>query len=274
VTIPAARPGFALELAGHRFTLRSDDPAWARRIRARYEGFLLSDLPAPKDAFEIEVATGRAVRSADLESELREPFAVSRRADRLQLHGAQFAAEADLALRRASVSGPPFTYPVDALLRQLLAHLLDDGLLIHAALLLDGERQAFVASGPSGCGKSTLAGLLPEQAAADELVAVRLPPAGPPMAYGLPFWKGRPRQAPLAGVHLLRHAPACARTRLDPAAALRRVAPEVLWPAGPEAAVGARLDLLADLIARVPVWDLGFRPHPEVWETIAAEEVA
>lgn len=256
-----------MELAGLRFLLRGDDPAWHRRILARYEGFLAT---SGAGAFVIDAAITCGADPADVAAERDTPPAATWSCERLALRAATFSAEADLGAGRGAVAGPALAYPVDALLRLLVAALLDDGLLVHAALLVDGDR-AWLAAGPSGSGKSTLAALLPEHAAADELAAVRLGPGDGPLGCGLPFWRGRARQAPLAGIYVLRHAATCARARLTPREAMRRLAPEVVWPLGPCGAVDRRLGVLARLVDRVPVWDLGFRPEREVWSTIARE---
>ena len=148
-----------------------------------------------------------------------------------------------------------------------------DGLLLHAALLVDDER-AFLCAGPSGCGKSTLAELLPGAALCDELAVARRDAKGRWMAWSLPFWHGRPGSGRLAAIHLLEHGRRSARRGLSPAEALRRIAPEVIWPAHDEAAAGRALDLLGALAAEVPVSALAFRPEREVWNLIAAPAAA
>lgn len=252
-----------VELAGHAFLLRGDDPSWHHRALARYASFVSESGTNP---FVIDVTTVAGTDPAAIVLERDTPPDSRWEAGRLVLRSRTYAADADLHARRATVKGPPLAYPVDALLRFLLAGLLDDGLLIHAALLVDGDR-SWLATGPSGSGKSTLAALLPEHAAADELAAVRAAD-GDVIGHGLPFWLGRRVHARLAGIYLLRHGPRCRRVRLDPRAALRGLAPEVLWPLGPPGATDHGLALLQRIVARVPVWSLEFRPHPEVWDTM------
>jgi len=255
----------AVELAGHRFLLRGPDDAWQRRILARYEGFIVE---AGDDPFVVDVAAAGTLDPAAIAAERLTPPAAAWEGDKLRLGSTTFEAEADLDMRHATVTGPPLAYPVDALLRFLLAALLDDGLLVHAALLVEGDR-SWLATGPSGSGKSTLAALLPERAAADELAAVRLRAGDVAVGHGLPFWRGRRTRAPLAGIYVLRHGRQCRRTRLDPKTALRRLAPEVMWPIGPPGQVDLRLTLATELISKVPAWELEFRPEAEVWDTIA-----
>jgi ABC-type glutathione transport system ATPase component len=135
-------------------------------------------------------------------------------------------------------------------------------------VLFDGER-GFLCCGESGSGKSTLARLAGTRRGSDELGAVR-PVDGTWTVSALPLWDARPGTARLDGVFLLRHAPSNERRRLSPAAALPALGRQLLWrEEAPEAAQQA-IDLLADLVERVPVWDLGFVPTTAVFELIAA----
>jgi hypothetical protein len=153
------------------------------------------------------------------------------------------------------------------LVRSLLPGLLEDGLVAHAAVLLDGER-GFLCCGRSGAGKSTLSRLAGSRRGSDELGAVRRV-GGEWTVCSLPFWRGRAGSARLDGVFLLRHAACDERRRLSPAEATAAVGRHVLWPMEEPEAAQRALDLLADLVARVPVWDLGFVPTTAVWELIA-----
>jgi hypothetical protein len=86
----------------------------------------------------------------------------------------------------------------------------------------------------------------------------------------LPLWMARPGTARLEGVFLLRHSGINERRRLHPAAALPALARHVVWPQDASGAAQRTVDLLADLVERVPVWDLGFVPTPAVLDLIAA----
>ncbi len=189
------------------------------------------------------------------------------RPDGFELRGATFLARADMARRQARVAGPALPYPLGTLLKHLLPAILEDAVVFHAALLVDGER-GFLGCGPSGSGKTTLAGLLPERALCDELVAVRQVEHGF-RAEALPLWQARPGSALLEGVFLLRHGPWARRRRLDAALALRGLAGGVLWPTARLAAMPVTLARLGAVAETVPVFDLEFAPDAEVWRTIA-----
>ena len=167
------------------------------------------------------------------------------------------------------IAGPLHRLAIDLAVRHLLTEELTDGLLLHGALFAEGGR-SYLCAGPSGCGKSTLAELLPETALCDELAVARREPGGGWRAWSLPFWHGRPGCGRLVAIHLLEHGAQSARRGLAPAAALRRLAPEVIWPAHDEAATGRALELLGALVAEVPVAALAFRPERDVWALIAS----
>ncbi len=267
MTLDAESLRLTASLAGFTFRFRGRDADWYRRTSTRLEGFAV---PETGEAFQVDVEATRPAVAADMEREREQPARASWANGRLTLEGNTYRAEADFETRRASLIGPPNAYPVDGLLRWLLASLCEDGLLVHGTLLVDGRR-AWLAAGPSGCGKSTLARLFPEYAASDELSAVRKAAGGGFIGFGLPFWSGKPLAARLEGIHLLRHGRRTERHRLGPGEAIRRLGPEVMWPGGSRDATDRRLATLGTLAETVPVWDLAFRPHRSVWAAICDE---
>jgi len=155
---------------------------------------------------------------------------------------------------------------VDSVFRTRLPELAAPALVAHGALLTDGTR-GFLCCGPPGAGKSTLAALLPERALCDELALVRASGGGFE-GISLPYWVARPGCVPLAGVFLLEHAPEHRRQRLAPAAAARVLKSNFYWPTQLPAALSGAFTTLADLVATVPVWRLGFARDPGIWQTI------
>jgi hypothetical protein len=158
------------------------------------------------------------------------------------------------------------TESVDGILRTRLPELVAPALVAHATLLTDGAR-GFLCCGPPGAGKSTLAALLPERALCDELALVRAAGGGFD-GISLPYWVARPGCVPLAGVFLLEHASRHQRQRLAPAAAARALKSNFYWPTHRPAALRGAFTTLANLVATVPVWRLGFAKEPGVWQSI------
>jgi hypothetical protein len=231
-----------VDCAGVVFGFPAADRRWRAALRRRFAGFL-TDEPA---SFTI-------TRGACLGPGERRP-------------SAPFGALLDPVARTADLPAGLTVRDAGGLVRALLPALVD-GLVAHAAVLLDGGR-GFLCCGQSGAGKSTLARLA-GSGGSDELGAARRVD-GTWVVSTLPFWKGRAATARLDGVFLLRHAGANERRRLSPVEAMPALGRHLLWPLEAPVPAQATLDLLADLVERVPVFDLGFVPSAAVLELIAA----
>jgi hypothetical protein len=178
--------------------------------------------------------------------------------------------EIDLRARRAVLRGPRALYPLDNVLRHLLPLLFEDGLIVHSALVADGEGGSVLACGPSGAGKSTLARLASGRALSDELAAVKLE-AGEPIGVSLPFWESRPGRARLRAILSVGHGTRHRLEPLRPEEALRRLATQVLWPVWDEPAMARSFAYLAEIAETVPAFDLSFVPAADVWNFIDQE---
>lgn len=172
-------------------------------------------------------------------------------------------ADVDLDARRARLRGPRALYPVDNLFRHLLPALGEQGVLVHGAALAKRGR-GVLACGPSGAGKSTLARLAGERALCDELAAVYADDDGYRLE-SLPFWNARPGSADLTAILLLHHGREHRAEPVPRANALRRITQQVLWPVELPVAMDRALGHVASLVAAVPVFELWFRPEPNVW---------
>jgi len=243
----------------------SSDSRWLAQLSRRYAGFETLARPALSIRYDV-VAPASAFPVGPL-GELHSTKAP--RARRLDLAGPLFTVSADLTKATAVIAGPRHTYPVDAVMRELLPLLTSDGLVFHTALVSDGTR-AWACSGPSGSGKSTLAALLAERAFCDELALLRVGPHGIE-ACSLPFWKARPGRAPLAGIHMLRHGREHRRTRLAPEKAAQLLLAQVLWPTRFPEALARAFATFGTIAERVPVWELEFAPRPDVAAVLFAE---
>jgi len=253
-----------LELGEQVVGLRGDAASWADALTPRYDRFRTSR-PA-----EIEIdltATGVPLAAELLRLQVVAPT-IRLDGGELRIDGPGYRAEIDLACRRGRLEGPLHRAGFDALARALIALALrEDGLLLHGALLIDGER-AYSCVAPSGQGKTTLTRLLPEQARCDELHAVRRDGSGEWRALALPFWHGAPGRGRLSAVYRLSHGRRHQVHELAPAEALRRLATEVIWPAHDPEGVETSLELLAKLVREVPCRELRFVPEPGVWSAI------
>ncbi len=183
---------------------------------------------------------------------------------------------------RPNTSGPPVVHEssgtlfflqgsacwehLDALLSTLVPEHVAPSLVAHGTLLTDGER-SYLCCGCSGAGKTTLASLLPDQALCDELAVVRTTPHGFE-GVSLPYWVSRPGSAPLAGVFVLEHAPVHRRRRLGASEGIRELRRHLCWPTEKPEALAQAFATLTRLVQEVPVWRLGFRKDPGVWDLI------
>ncbi len=236
----------------------SEDSSWIAQLSRRYSGFETEAPPSFSTRYDVvESVTPIALPA------LGEVCATEgHRGEPSRLSGPGFEVSFDLAAREAVIAGPPHTYPVDALMRELLPVLATDGVVMHAALACDGGR-AWICTGPAGCGKSTLTALLGERALCDELALVRVR-RDAIEACALPYWNAHAGCAPLAGICLLRHGKVHRRSRRSPEAASRSLFDEVLWPARFPDRLARTLALFGDLVERVPVFELEFAPTPDV----------
>ncbi len=236
------RAAIHVDCAGVVFGFPAADRRWRAALRRRFAGFL-TDSPA---SFTI-------TRGAHLGPGERRP-------------SSPFGALLDPVARTADLPAGLMVRHAGGLVRALLPTLVD-GLVAHAAVLLDGT-SGFLCCGASGAGKTTLARLAGSRGS-DELGAARRV-GGAWVVSTLPFWKGRAATARLDGVFLLRHAGANERRRLGPLEAMPALGRHLLWPHEAPEAAQRTMDLLGDLVSSVPVWDLGFLPSAAVLELIAA----
>ena len=261
-----------LDLALGPFVVRlaASDPRWLVALAPRYADFRTT--AAPQLELELVARERGSEDRADLLAMMSEAPAVVARDERLAIRSRSFAIDLDFA-RGGRVVGPCHRYPVDLALRTLLVAALDDGLVLHGAFLAEDAR-GFVCAGPSGAGKSTLATLVAPHALCDELTLVRRGACGGWRAQALPYWRGRPGEAELTRLFLLDHASHHARRAVEPTAAWRRLAREVLWPGFSPGRMGRAFALYERLLGEVPIAELAFRPTPDVWAVVASEEQA
>jgi hypothetical protein len=170
-------------------------------------------------------------------------------------------------------------YSIDTVLRVLHSLLLAerDGFLLHAASAIVGRR-AFVFSGVSGAGKTTISRLAPPSATVltDEISYLKME-EGRFRAWGTPFagemaMPGPNHSLPLAGVFLLGKGPENAVHAMSADEALFSVLRNVLFFADDPELAGRVLETVCQLVEKVPVRKLIFKPDATVWDFIASLE--
>lgn len=254
----AERPeAISLSLAGQRLLLTG--AGWQRALPDGYAPFR-SVLPEKAFHLHLEQLSGQA------QPWPAETLPAPGRGDVLELRWQDLCATIDLAAGQGTVWAPRANAAPVAFLWALLRELLEDGLIVHGALLSDGDR-GWLCAGPSGCGKTTLAGLFPEHRLADELTALRRI-EGEWHAFSLPAGQSRPGSRPLAGIRLLRHGREHRRRPLAAREATTRLGAEILWPFIRAGTMASRIPLLLDLLAEMPVDELSFRPDRGVWPVL------
>jgi hypothetical protein len=253
-----------------RIAFESADLVWLSYVDRRYGSF---GCEPSGDSFVIRFEPDATALPEGLETPLAahiEAVDCAPSALGYRVKTATSTCEIDLRSRRALLRGPAAMYPLDNLLRHLLPLLWEEGVIVHSALVGDGAGGGFLACGPSGAGKSTLADIARGRAFSDELAAVRLD-GREATSIALPFWNARRGSVHLRAVLHLRHASSHRLDWLRPEAAVRRLAPQVLWPVWDESAMARSFGYLTEIAERVPAFELGFRPTEDVWDFIDEE---
>ncbi len=259
------------DFGGISVAITCDSHPLRQLLTLRYDAFRITK-PATGDITWDIVYRLRDTRSLcpqELMDGRKQPMSSTRDGHRQYLSTPTFLLELDHRQRTGTLDGPLATFPIDRMIQAVWSATWEHGLIVHGAAFVDGNR-GWLASGPSGSGKSTLAGLFPNEALCDELTAVRLDGIEPRLG-ALPFWHSRPGKAALCGVYMLRHGTRDQRRRLDPGEAFARLRKEVLWPTYDAEAMRRTFESLAELLAKVPIWELAFRPTQAVWPVISRD---
>jgi hypothetical protein len=267
VTAAAARGRADIGIGGITVRVRSSNDAFLQLLEHRYAGFIERSA-LPDYEFDVELAPPDEGAADD-------DVRVHRSNGRWQLERGDFRAEWDPAARRGRIRQSANPYSIDTVLR--IVHTLvlarEGGFLLHAASAVRNGK-AFVFAGVSGAGKTTLSRLAPADAdvLSDEISYVRKE-AGGYYAYGTPFAGelarvGENLRAPLAGVFLLAQGAQNRVTGMDKADAARGILANILFFAEDVELVQAVFLSALELVERVPVRRLTFRPDAAIWELI------
>lgn len=186
-----------------------------------------------------------------------------------------FAPEDMHATLRTTCSNP--LNSIENFLRQLYAALLiqHQGLLIHAASIVNGENKGYIFCGPSGIGKTTVARLsLPRPVVSDDLTVIRRVENRfqifPSPFHGEMDWIDGCHMEP-CDVRMILELHQDTRTYLQPLSrvqATTAVMSNAVGLVSDRAFATRALDLCLGLTGEVPCYALYFLPHRKLWEVI------
>lgn len=246
--------GFRFEIAGESQSLSSIVDDWRE--------FATRDLPDTRIELALTAGVSRAPGWRPLLPEMKELAEGS-----LSIAGDGFHAEVRADRRFARVTQPPERFPLEAVVRLLLADSLmaREGLLLHSVGIAAANR-AGVFVGESGAGKTTLGALCREAGLvclSDELVAV-VPGPDQHLAFGTPWNIGGARRAELTMIGTLAHAATASVEDHRPGELLRTLLPNTVIP-DPSPGGRARIFRCAcNLIGSVRPVRLRFAKDPAV----------
>jgi hypothetical protein len=253
-----------IEIGGLRAALETEGGELTALAERRYAGFLSAARPDWR--FRVGRREHGLVPLADVV--VRQPHGTGR----IELERHDFLATLDVRRRVGDVAlGAMDEIALDAFLRVAYSiALLDAGALLLHASSVARDGRGYVFPGRSGSGKTTVTRLSPGATLlSDELSIV----GREGRCYGTPFWgelarAGENRSVPAAGLYLLRQADHHAATPLRAPQALAALLPNVVFFARDPGLVARVFDVAADVVERVPCFDLAFRRDPGFWDVI------
>jgi hypothetical protein len=254
-------------IGGLAIEISSADAGFITMLEQRYTGFVGGGAGAP-----IRLAVEIVPPSLDGADE---DLVVQFDGRRWTMTRGDFRADWNPETRQGSVRQAAYPYAIDSVMRIIHSLVLaqEGGFLLHAASVVRGGR-AFIFSGVSGAGKTTISRLAPDDATllTDEISYLRKTERGY-YAFGTPFAgdlgrSGENLSAPLGGLYLLEQGPADSIRPLAAPQAARRLLRNILFFADDRPLVQKLFDAACDFVSAVPVYELTFRPTPEVWKIV------
>ncbi|NCA76368.1 MAG: hypothetical protein EOM90_08535 [Alphaproteobacteria bacterium] len=284
-----------LSIAGFRIRLESDGPG-PIRLEPGYLPFLVPDEPESSDmVVTVKKGIPKPFPASDrilfeARDDRQNYYSVHKQGDilGLQVYSQRFAgriqqtALLDLPKKKWLVhyagdhndtSVFPLQYPLGPLLFYYLT-LTFDALLIHASGIHDG-RAGRLFTGFSGSGKSTMAGLWRQSGSRiinDDRLIIRRESERYVM-YNTPMqYVALPEHGTLDAIHLIRHAPENSLVPLTGARAVAAIMANCIQQGYEKEHIHRRIDFLTGITARLPVYDTGFIPDPEIVGYILEKE--
>jgi hypothetical protein len=254
-------------IGGLPINIQSANRDFVRMLEARYAGFVTE----PTDngiRLDVEIVPSTGGR-ADEELEVRYADGHWR------INRGDFRAQWDPASMLGCVRQAAYPYAIDSVMRIVHSLVLaqNGGFLVHSASAVRNGK-AFLFSGVSGAGKTTISRLAPPDVTllTDEISYV-CRHGDEYVAFGTPFAgdlgrAGENISAPIAGLYLLEQGRHNHADRIGAADAARRLLRNVLFFADDSGLVEGLFRTICEFVSRVPVYELTFRPEPEVWDLI------
>ncbi len=267
---PPAREGggqTSVVIGGLPINIQSANRSFISMLEQRYAGFVA----APANGgirLDVEVVASEG-DSGDEDLEVR--YADGR----WMINRGDFRAQWDPVSMRGSVPQGEYPYANDSVMRIVHSLVLAErgGFLVHSASAVRNGR-AFLFAGVSGAGKTTISRMAPPDVTllTDEIsyvrrVGDRYEACGTPFAGDLGR-AGENISAPLAGLYLLVQGRQNTASRIGGADAARRLLRHILFFADDASRVEQLFRSVCDFVARVPVYELTFRPDERAWDMI------
>jgi hypothetical protein len=254
--------GWRFCIAGFRFEIACEGQSLSS-IADDWRDFATQDLPDTR----IELVLGPGIsRPPDWRPLL--PEVKQRPEGSLSIAGDGFQADVRADRRFARVTQPPERFPLEAVVRILLADslLAREGLLLHSVGIAVPTHRSSVFVGESGAGKTTLGALCRDAGLvclSDELVAV-VPGLDHHVAFGTPWNIGGAKWAELTMIGALAHAATASVDDHRPGELLRTLLPNTVMP-DPSPSGRARIFRCAcNLLGNVRSVRLEFAKDPAV----------
>jgi hypothetical protein len=275
--VPATLHKATVVIGGIPIDLETGNAAFMPVLESRYRGFLNGQAGPRRVDTKLEGVRLELETVEGLQGDPDAELVVRREGKIWHLQLCDLRAEWDRATGRGKVWQTVNPYSMDTVLRILHSLLLAEqrGFLLHAASVVVGKR-AFVCSGESGAGKTTISRLAPATATVltDEISYLKME-EGEFRAWGTPFNREMERpgpnlSSPLAGVFLLGKGPENRVEEMRPDEAVCSILRNVLFFADDPDLAGRVLETVCQLVEKVPVRRLIFRPDARVWDYVAS----
>ncbi|MCO6452365.1 MAG: hypothetical protein J5I90_16420 [Caldilineales bacterium] len=266
---------FCLACVGISFQISVSEHEWRPWLEQRYESFLVDAAPDWRVSLhhDAKLANTRGMWASHTPTETA--FQINDHHGRINLD-ARIAEIYAHSIERAAVA-------LERILSYVYAIILPvdyNGLLLHASGLAN-SRYAFAFSGASGSGKSTIAKLAGSgtQVMSDETVLVTCQ-GGDAVLSSTPFWgintpeaivQRRRIDRPLRAIFFLKQDSEFFLRQLSEAEAILSLFESQKAAVERTATAQAWLASASALISAAPIYELGFRPTPDLWPFLLSQ---